>query len=488
MKRRIIICISLLVITSINMAAAANPAAKSIPSHPIKLKYDPLKWTVPLGEKYRVQLKNGLTAYVATDSLLPLVQITGYVKYGSLLDPSGKEGLSDLLTNLMRSGGTQKYPADTLDELIDMLAMNIGLSADESQLKFSASFLAEYTSEALDILQQILFHPAFEEKKLEKERKIFLQSIQHRFDNPGPILDAAYHKVMYSGGIPGKLTTSKSIKAITRKNLIDLHKKIFSSRNIILSAAGSFERKTMLSHLEEIFPPGGASISDSTFPDIKIKTAIKSLVVQKQISQAYVRLGLPLFRRPHPDYYTMSVLNLILGGGGFTSRLGTKIRSDAGLTYSIYSHAESNYTYPATFYIDFYTKNASFTKAVLLTIEEVRKLVSDGITDEELANAKSTLISELPSMFRSPFDIVSTYAWNEYYGRSPDHFKTYTDKIKAVTRDDISRVAKQYLVPENFTYTVVGDTSALMKQGDKEFSLSKIKSKTVTTDSLTLMP
>ena len=441
-----------------------------IPSHPSGLKYDSLGWSIPSGEPYRLQMENGMIVYIAEDSLLPLVQISGFVRYGSLNDPAGKEGLSSLLATLMRSGGTKKYPADTLVELIDLMAMKFNLSAGETQFTFSASFLSEYTKEALDILEQILFHPAFDEKKLEKERKIFLEAILHRFDTCST-LNAAYKKVMYPGEESSRMATAKSIKSITRDDLVKLHKKIIFPANIIFSAAGSLKKDTLIKNLESAFPRSTKK-NESGFPTVEVKPSIKCLLVNKKISQAYVRLALPLFKRPHPDYYAVSVMNMILGGGGFTSRLGTKIRSDAGLTYSIYSHAESNYNYPGTFLIDFYTKNSSFAQAVALTIDEVRKIAENGVTEEEITNAKSSLIGELPSMFRSPFDIVSTYAWNEYYGRQPDHYKVYAEKISKLTRDDILRVAKQYLVPENLTFVVVGDIDALMKVKDDQFSLS----------------
>jgi len=135
--------------------------------------------------------------------------------------------------------------------------------------------------------------------------------------------------------------------------------------------------------------------------EIAVTPHTRALVVHKPINQAYIRMGLPLFKRPHPDYYAVSLLNYILGGSGFTSRLGTRVRSDEGLTYSIYSYAESNYTYPGTFHVDFYTKTESYPKAVSIVLEELDKTVKNGVTAEELENAKTALISELPSSFRA---------------------------------------------------------------------------------------
>jgi zinc protease len=418
--------------------------AAPIPSHPSKLSYKKLRWAVPLGSPYRVTLKNGLRAYVAVDSQLPLVQISAYLRCGTLSDPPGKEGMCALLAKLMRTGGTEKYQADTLDALLDLYAMKFGISASEDVLQLSVSFLSDYIDTAFAVMQQVLFHPRFDAIKLEKEEKILIETIRHRFDNPGPTLDMAYQKSMYPYSPAASLATEPSVRRILRDDLADLHRRIFTTGNCIFAVAGEFDRNAILERLEKLFP-AAAGLSDTAFPKIRAAPAIKCLVVHKPISQVYVRFGIPLFKRPNADYYAVSVSNLILGGGGFTSRLGTRVRSDAGLTYSIYSSAESNYTYPGTWYVEFFTKSESFPQAMAMALQVIDSLRAKGITDEELSNAKATLINEMPSMFRSPFDIVSTYAWNEYYGRSPSHYKEYPDSIKAATREAVKRMINKYL-------------------------------------------
>jgi zinc protease len=389
---------------------------------------------------------------------------------------------------MLRSGGTRKFPADTLDDLIGLLAMRVGFSAAESQFTFSGSFLAEYTGNAFTIIEEMFFHPVFDEKKLEKEKKILLEQIRHRFDNPGPTVGIAFEKCMYPGQAPGRLMSEASVSSITRGDLIGLHKAVFTPGNMIFCISGAFKRDSMKARLDTFFTAAPAGGETAGFPKITINRQPRCLLVHKEISQAYVRLGLPLFQRPHPDFYPISVLNQILGGDGFTSRLGKKIRSDAGLTYSIYSDAESNYTYPAPFFISFFTKNASFAEAVALSFDEVKKFVDGGVTDEELANAKSTLIGELPSMFRSPDDVVSTYGWNEYYHRSPDHYKVYPQKIGEITRNDISRVARQYLATDSMTVTVVGDSTALLRLRSGGFSLAARHCSTILPDQIPKLP
>jgi zinc protease len=466
----------------------AKQRSAVIPAHPSKIHFDSLKWNVPLGDACRVALENGCIAYIAKDSLLPLVKITAYIRHGSLADPKGKEGLTDLLANLMRTGGTVKFPADTLDELIDLLALRFGFSARESQLTFSGSFLSEYTDNAFAIIKEMLFHPVFNGKKLEKERKIMVENIRHQFDNPGPALYAAFEKMMYAGQPSSRMRTAASVGSVTRDDLVKLHRKVFTPANIIFCIAGCFNPDSMRSRIEHLIPADTAARGTDAFPAVNINRSPDCIFVHKEISQAYVRLGLPLFQRPHPDFYPMSVLNYILGGGGFTSRLGKSVRSDAGLTYSIHSEAQSNYTYPATFFISFFTKNETFTRAVALTLKEVHAIVDSGVTEEELSNAKSSLIDELPSMFRSADDIVSTYGWNEYYHRAPDHYRVYPDKIRAITRKDLQRVAHRYLTVDSMAIAVVGDSTVLINQESKGFSLKGRKRKTILPDAIPLLP
>lgn len=467
-------------------AAAAMPGdPEALPPNPWKLAYAPLNWTVPLGSPYRDSLPNGLRAYVAVDSELPLIQVIAYFKWGTLLDPLGKEGASMLMGRLMRTGGAGNYDPDSLEALIDQYAMNFRVSASEDQLEFSASFLSDFADTGFAVMRQMLFSPRFDLKKLDQEKKNSEESVRHEFDNPGPTLNVAYRKAMYAETPAARIVTEQSLAAVERRDLIELHGRAIQTANVIVCVAGKFDRAAMLSRLARLFPPAGPAAA-VVFPAMTVRPALKCLVVNKPISQVYVRFGVPLFQRPNPDYYPASLAAFILGGGGFTSRLGTRVRSNAGLTYSIHSAAESNYTFPATWYVDFFTKSPSFGQAMALSLSVIREVRANGITDSELANARETMIGGLPSMFRTPFDIVSTYGWNEYYGRSPLQYRNYANDLRAVTKADVGRAFDSYFDPAACTYAVVGDTAALRQYGKAEgFSLETLTpQKTIPPDSL----
>lgn len=460
-----------------------------IPPHPNKLSFEPLDWQVPLGTPYRQELDGGLVTYIAEDHTLPRVTLTAEIRYGSICDPSGKEGLGDMMARLMRTGGTERISSDTLDMLLDLHAISVSFAQHDTRLSMSASFLSEHLDTALDLIGQMLFEPAFEQSRVNEERSVFLERIRHRFDNPGPLTAAAHAKAMYAGEENSRLATEASLGNITREDLVALHKRVLVRRNVIFAAAGDFDADDLRARIDTLFPPMPESAEPVAFPAIHFQRPHRALVVHKPITQAYVRMSLPMFARPHPDYYPASVLNHILGGGSFSSRLNQSVRSDAGLTYSIYSSVVSSYLYPGTFYVSFHTKTETMDDAIALVLAELRTIRDKGVTEEELSSAKGELITQLPSMFRSQEDIVSHYAWNEYYGRGPEHYREYADKLRAITLDDVNQMAKKYLESDSLTYVVVSDTSAVFTEAaQRNFSLRDLAPAVMPADSIAKLP
>lgn len=456
-----------------------------LPAHPSEIEYSNFDWEPPLGSPYRKTLKNGLKVYIAEDRKVPMVTISGYIEGGSLNDPKGLEGLSSFATKLMRTGGTENFSSDSLDELIDRYAMSISVGASETMIKFGATFLSQHTDIALQLLNQILFHPAFNSERVEKEREITLSSLEHRFDNPEPVLSVSWIKTMYPDMENSSISTAKTIKAINIDQMKSFHKSNFKTSKMIMAISGDFDEKDMSKKLIKYFPKSKSSKPASNFPSIKPSTTPQFVIIHKEISQAYIKIGLPLIKRPNPDYYPLSVFNYILGGGGFTSKLGQSIRSDRGLTYSIRSSAGSNYFYPALFTIGLFTKSESVNEAIFEINNEIKKLLKTGITKEELDKTTTVLLGSLPSMFRSKGDITDTYAWNEYHGRSEDHFRVYDDKLKALTTEQVNATARKWLKPENLTYVIVGDTTELFKtEPYNNYSIKEVKDKKIFTQDL----
>ncbi len=435
----------------------------SRPSHPSGLSYPDSQWEIPDGTRYRDTLSSGCITYIASDSSLPLVQITLFIRHGSLYEPAEYAGLSYLTARLMRTGGTERYPADTLDSRIDFIAMKTSYSLQETVLKFDFTFLSRYTDSALSIIEEIIFHPVFPQKKIDEEKRIYSDRLLHRFQNPEPTLSSAYKKAMYGHNAAGVLPSQKSISKIGRDSIVALHERIARSGNMIVSAAGNFGTEQMRSRLTAMFQNDSNVFSPPSSRPFAPVSTLKCLIIHKDISQAFVRMGLPFIRRPHKDYYDCSLLNMIVGGNAFSSRLMSTIRSDRGLTYSIYSHAGSNYVFPATFFIGFHCQPENTQQVIELSKKELRTLQAQTVDQQELDRAKDVLVKQLPSMFRSPADVARHYARSQYYGRSDDHYKRYPHRIDSISVYDIQRVARKYCPVDSFTYVIVGDTTKLFR-------------------------
>jgi zinc protease len=184
-------------------------------------------------------------------------------------------------------------------------------------------------------------------------------------------------------------------------------------------------------------------------------------VVDKDITQANISMNQPFVKRPHPDYYPTAVANFILGGGSFSSRLMTRVRSDEGLAYHISSRAGNDYRDTAMISISLQTKVESAAFALKLVYEEIEKLAKDGPTEEELAMAKKTLVESLPGLFDSPSSIAEIFAGDELLGKSPDHYLDYVKEINAVTAEQVKAMIKKYYAKDKMTISVVGPVAKL---------------------------
>ena len=178
--------------------------------------------------------------------------------------------------------------------------------------------------------------------------------------------------------------------------------------------------------------------------------------IEKDVNQGRVSMGLPTVKRDHPDVYALEVMNEILGGSGFTARITKTVRSNEGLAYSAGSGFSFGVWYPGRFQAFFQSKSRSVPYAASLVMDEIKKLRESGVTAEELDTIKNSLIQTFPSNFASKAQSMAIFASDEYTNRDPSYWRTYRDRIRAVTAADVQRVAREHIVPEKMVVLVVG--------------------------------
>jgi zinc protease len=444
---------------SLLISAALLAAPQTVPDHPDKLTFPPLAFTPPTAGPHRVVLSNGMVVFIAEDRTLPLVNIALTVRTGSYLEPAGKEGVAALTGAQMRRGGTKSLTAQELDEKLDLLAAQVATGMGSTAGSASLNCLSDNLDEALRPFVEMLKEPRFQEDRLALAKDQELQAMRKRNDDSGDIEEREWSVLLNGEGhFTNRFPTEASVKAITRDDLVAFHRKYFHPAGMVAAVSGAFSRAEMIAKLEAAFAhwPG----SPPVVPPVPatISPALPALYrMAKDVNQGRVSIGLPTVKRDNPDVYALEVMNEILGGSGFTSRITKTVRSDEGLAYDAGSAVSFGVYYPGHFRAAFQSKSPTVAWATQLVLEEIRKIRESPVTGEELDTIQKSLIETFPSSFASPAQAMAIFASDEYTHRDPRYWATYRDRIKAVTADDVQRVARTYLRPEKFIILAVGD-------------------------------
>jgi zinc protease len=437
----------------------AQTATPPIPDHPEKLAFKPIVYSPPRAKDHRVVLKNGMVVFIAEDRALPLVNISLTLRTGRYLEPAGKEGLAAFTGSQLRRGGTRSLTAEQLDEKLDSLAAQVSAGIGDTSGSASLNCLADNLDESLRIFVEMLREPRFQEDRLALAKEQDLQEMKKRNDDAENIESREWNVLtLGEDHFTNRFATEASVKSLTRDDLVAFHRKWAHPGNMVAAVSGAFSRPEMLKKLEAAF---------ATWPTTKpavppvpgtINPAAPSLYrIHKDVNQGRFSMGLPTVKRDNPDIYALEVMNEVLGGSGFTSRITKTVRSSEGLAYSAGSAIGFGVYYPGRFRAAFQSKSRTVAYAAELLLGEIKKIRESPIAPEEEDTIKRNIVESFPSSFASASQSMAIFASDEYTGRSPDYWLTYRDRIKAVTADDVQRVAKTYLVPEKMIMLVVGD-------------------------------
>jgi predicted Zn-dependent peptidase len=462
--------LALLLLAGLPLLAAAQEAGEwQRPSHPDELVFGQLAYQVPDPADYRAELSNGIPVFLAEDRSLPLIGLSILVRTGDYLVPPEKAGLAGMVGYLMRQGGTASMTPEEVNERLEFLAAGVRTSVGETQAGASLNCLSKDFDEVLAILVEILREPRFDSGKLEERRGQLLQNMERRNDRTSSIEGREWTWLMRGREhFSGRYATQATTEGLTRDDLVAFHRAWFHPGNFIISVSGDFERREMLARLEAAFTgwPGEApEVPPIPAPTFEPKPGV--YVVDKDVNQGRVRLGHAGIMRDNPDYFSVLVMNDILGGGGFVSRITSRVRSDEGLAYSAGSSMGAGVYYPGTFRAGFQSKTRSCARAAAIILEEIERIRSEKVSEEELLTARNSFIEILPRYFESKGEVVGTFAEDLYTGRDPGFWRGYRKGFEAVDADAVLAAARKYLHPDRLVILAVGDAEGLLA-GDPE--------------------
>lgn len=406
---------------------------------------------------YKQTLDNGLQVVVVEHSEVPVVTFMLVVKSGGMQDPAGKAGLANLTANLLRQG-TKTKTATQISEEIDFIGGSLGAGADYDYLSASCTVLKKYFDTGLDLLSDVVLNPIFTQEEIERLRSRRIAEIKRALDDPETVADWKFQQFLF-GHNPLAFPlagTEKTVSSITREEIVDFHRNYFVPNNTILAVVGDVKLSEVLPKVKKIF--GFWKKQNLSTPTYAQPDPVKGyqiiLVDKPDLTQAYIQFGHLGVSRNNPDYFPIRIMNYILGGGGFSSRMVQEVRAKRGLTYGIgctFAHQKEGGSYE----VSTFTRNDSTLAAIQASLNEIKRIKTEKVSQQELEDAKNFYFGYFPFRFETPQQIAGQIINVELYGLGNDYLKNYRSNIKKITADDVLRVAQSYLDPDNMKFVVV---------------------------------
>lgn len=409
---------------------------------------------------------NGMTVLFLEQHFLPTVEIHALVKVGSAQDPPDKAGLANLTASLLDEG-TVTRTSRQIAEQIDFVGGSLGAHATEDFTTASARVLKKDADLGFTLLADMLQHPAFHKQEVERVRTQILGEIVSDDDDPGNVAMKAFHQLIFHGhpySWPAH-GTEETLNKITVADIQQFHAREYLPNQTILVIVGDLTQDQAAMLVQTHFgswkkgPPPPYQLKKPAAIDRKMVQ-----LIEKDLTQSTIVLGHTGISRTNPDYYAVTVMNYILGAGGFSSRLMDSIRDKQGLAYGIMSQFDTRLM-PGAFFISLQTRTDVTNQAIAGVLTEIKGMRDAMVTDQELNEAKSFIVGSFPLRVDSSAKLANVLAQVELYNLGLDYFTQYPRAIEKVTKDDVLRVAKQYLDPQHYALVVVGSIAkAKVKQ------------------------
>ena len=422
-----------------------------------ELTYPPLR-DIQVPDVARTELPNGMALYLLEDHTLPKVRGLAFIRTGDLWEPADKVGLASIVGQVMRTGGTTTRSGDEINKMLEDVGASVETSIGGSSGTASLFALKENLPMVLDVLADILQNPAFTPDKIQLAKVRMQSGIARRNDDVSSIANREFHKLLYGSDSPyARSLEFATVANITREDIVQFHARYFHPNQIALGLWGDFESDAVRAQVERLFGSWERKNVDIPLvPEVAadVKASV-NYVSKDDINQTNLRIGHLGGRRDDPDYFAMTLMARILGGG-FSSRLFKLIRSEQGLAYRVRASWSAAWDHQGTFSVVCNTKSETTMQATTEILKEVRRITEEPVTQDELRLAKDGILNSFVFNFDSKGEIVRRLMIYEYYSYPKDFLEKYRSNIEKVTAADILRAAKKHIRPDQLTILAVG--------------------------------
>ncbi|MCR8724881.1 M16 family metallopeptidase [Frigidibacter sp. ROC022] len=402
-----------------------------------------------------VKSEGGITAWLVEEHSIPFVALELRFRGGAALDAPGKRGAINLMTGLIEEGAAD-MDARAFAEARESLAASFRFDVHDDSMMISAKFLTENRDEAVELLRKALIEPRFDPDAIERVRAQVLSIIKSNASDPGKIASTTFNHLAwgdhpYGTDLNG---TPESVAALTRDDLVAAKNRVMARDRLYVGVVGDItaeELGPLLDHLLGALPATGAPMPERATYQLKPGVT----VVPWDSPQSIAIFGHEGIKLEDPDYFAAYVLNEAVGGGNFSSRLMDEVREKRGLTYGIGSYL-APMDLGELIVGQFASANGKMAEALDVVRSVWTRVAEEGLTETELADAKTYLTGAYPLRFDGNGTIAGIIVGMQMAGFPIDYAATRNDKIEAVTMEDIKRVAKRLYRPEDLAFVVVG--------------------------------
>ncbi len=421
---------------------------------------------VPASAEINVQdltTPDGINLWLVEDHTIPFVALEMRFRGGASLDLSGKRGATNLMTGLLEEGAGDMDSREFARQA-EALAAGFSYHVSDDMLSVSARFLTENRDAAVALLRESLVNPVFNQKSIDRVRAQVNSIIESDLKDPRAIVARTFDTQTF-GDHPyatSKDGTLDSVAALTRDDIVAAHRAALVRDRLYVAAVGDVTAEQLTALVADL-TDGLPATSDVDLPgaaDTKLPGGVT--VVDYATPQSVVTFAQPGIDRDDPDFFAAYLLNQILGGGGFESRLMQEVREKRGLTYGVYSYLVDR-DGAQLWMGQVASANDRVAQAIEVIKDEWQKMRDTGVTEQELEDAKTYMTGAYPLRFDGNAPIANIAVEMQVEGLPTDYIVTRNDQVNAVTLDQINRVARELLDPETLTFVVAGQPEDLDK-------------------------
>lgn len=406
-----------------------------------------------------VKLPNGLTILLLEDHKLPTVTFSMWIRPGQLADPADLPGLASFTSDMLREG-TARRTSDQIATEVDSLGASLTATSrfGTSYSSVNASGLINDAPKVLDLMSDVVLHPAFSENELAKYKERQEASLEERLSNPSFLAQQAFRRVIYGDTPPGVASATKeSIEKVAPEDLKRFHDKHYVPSNAILGVVGDFKTADMRAEIEKYFGEwAGAPESATAISKAAMQQAARVTLVDRPSSvQTFIIGGNRGIRRGDPEYYKLVVMNQILGGGP-QARLFLDLREEHSLTYGAYSYFNAE-VYPGDWMGASPVRTPVTGEAMDRFLFEFKRINDETVPQSELEDAHRAIAAGFALSLEQPAQVLNDWLIVQHFGLPVDYWDKYPDRIASVDAAAVQAAAKKFVDLDHMQWVCVGD-------------------------------